>query len=116
MALWKSAQSHADDTGIHGIFGHVGSDGNIIDDRVDKYIESCDWVGENCNYNYFFEALDCIMDLLIDDGVPDRNHRTNLFEEKYVALGVGIAEHKVYDNCVVIDYGSDVKPKHKEDG
>lgn len=95
MALCKAAQAHAEDTGKHGIFGHVGSKGQIIDDRVNKYIEKCSWVGENWNYNYFFEASDCIIDLLIDDGVPDRNHRANLFEPKYECLGIGISEHKV---------------------
>lgn len=94
MALCKSAQGHADDSGIHGLFGHVGSTGSIIDDRVNKYIDECDWVGENCNYNYFFEAVDCVLDFLIDDGVKDRNHRLNLFEPKFTCLGVGLAEHK----------------------
>ena len=115
-ALWITAQNHADDTGRNGIFGHVGSDGTIIDDRMEPYVREADYVGENCNYNYFFEASDWIIDLLIDDGVKDRNHRTNLFEEKYTSLGVGIAEHKVYDNWVVIDYASDVIPKDPNHG
>mmetsp|Transcript_15968 Transcript_15968/g.15690 ORF Transcript_15968/g.15690 Transcript_15968/m.15690 type:complete len:102 (+) Transcript_15968:132-437(+) len=57
-ALCKSAQDHATDTGDHGIFGHVGSNGCEIEERVKKYIKRIDFVGENVNYNYFFQATD----------------------------------------------------------
>ena len=115
-ALCKSAQLHADDTGQHGIFGHVGSDGSIIDDRILKFVEDSEWIGENCNYNSFNHPSESVIDLVIDDGVPDRNHRDNIFNPVFNSLGVGIAKHKVYDLWVVIDYGKNVVPKNKEDG
>ena len=114
-ALCKSAQLHADDTGRNGIFGHIGSDGSTIDDRVLKFVENSEWIGENWNYNSFKHPFESVIDLVIDDGVADRNHRYNIFEPKFNSLGVGISNHTVYDLWVVIDYGRNVEPKMKED-
>ena len=40
--------------------------------------------------------------------MDDRGHRENLFNTKIKYFGVGVAEHKEYDVCTVIDYVGDI--------
>lgn len=35
-----------------------------------------------------------IMNLMIDDGVPDRGHRKNIFEPNFRLVGVGCSPHR----------------------
>jgi hypothetical protein len=44
------------------------------------------------------------MGLLIDDGVPGRGHRANLFSTAYTLMGSGTAPHVTYGTETVIDY------------
>lgn len=85
-------------------------------ERIGKYVEFAEWMGENCNYSQFTRARDVVIDLLIDDGIKDRSHRSNLFQSQFTSIGVGIAEHSKFGKAVVINYASDVTPIDSEDG
>lgn len=115
-ALCRSAQMHADDTGPKGITGHFGSDGSEMHERIEKFVEYTEWMGENCNYSQFTKARDVVIDLLIDDGISDRSHRRNLFIPDFTCLGIGVADHSKFGKAVVINYASDVTPINPEDG
>ena len=115
-ALCKAAQDHAEDSGASGLVGHIGTDRSTMDDRINRYVMQCNWKGESINYRNYETAEDVIIDLLIDDGVKDRGHRKNLFNANFNCLGVGVADHKVYEKCVVIVYSSDVTPIKSSDG
>jgi uncharacterized protein YkwD len=45
-----------------------------------------------------------VIQLLIDDGVPDRGHRKNLFNPELHQAGAGHAPHRDYRVVTVIDY------------
>ena len=82
-ALCKAAQGHAKDSGKHAITGHIGSNGSTMNERIEKYVKEAEWIGENCNYSIFTNAKDVLLDLLIDDGVDDRSHRSTLFNTNF---------------------------------
>ena len=58
---------------------------------------------------------EAVIDLVIDDGVSSRGHRNNIFKENLKYLGVGIAGHTVYGQCVVVDYAGEITPHSGED-
>ena len=42
---------------------------------------------------------------MIDDGVPSRGHRTNIFLADYKMMGAYSGDHKAYETCTVVNYG-----------
>ena len=76
--ITKACKDHAHDIGVKGLTSHEGSDGKNISERIEKY---CEWDGacaENLDFG-FRNAENIILNLLIDDGVKERNQRYNLF-------------------------------------
>ena len=103
----KASQDHADDIGYTGSVDYIGSNGETNDDRLKKYIEWDITIAENIDFGAS-SGEDVVVTLLVDDGVEDRGHRENMFNTKIKYFGVGIAEHREYDICTVIDYVGDV--------
>lgn len=69
--------------------------------RFKKYAPQFVFVGENCSYG-FLDALDILMQLLIDEGDNSHGHRKNLLNPQFSAIGIAIRKHKEYDwNCVM---------------
>ncbi len=50
-----------------------------------------------CNENPLF-------DLLIDVGITDFGHRRNILSPSFNRIGVGIANHRDYDNVWVMEF------------
>lgn len=91
------------DQGPTGETGHVGSDGSHPWDRVSRYGEWEGSVAENVAYGPG-EAREVVMQLIIDDGVKDRGHRTNIFDPAFRVVGVSCGEHARYEMMCVITY------------
>jgi uncharacterized protein YkwD len=90
--LAQAAQAHADDQARSGEVGHQGGDGSGLDARVRRHGVNAFSCGENIAYGQP-EPRDVVVALLVDDGVPTRGHRANLFDRVFTRLGVGRAEH-----------------------
>jgi uncharacterized protein YkwD len=101
--LTQAAVDHALDTGSAGIVGHVGSDDSSPSSRMLKYGQWLEASAENISYGHS-TAAEIIQQLIIDDGIPNRGHRANIFDAKMKVIGVGMAPHKIYGSCCVIDY------------
>ena len=109
----RACKDHAYDIGVKGLTTHEGSDGKNISDRIEKY---CEWEGaaaENLDFG-FKKAENIILNMLIDDGVKERNQRFNLFHPDFKYIGVGANSHRDYGVCAVIGYAVDVRPLGSE--
>ena len=99
----KAAMDHVKDQGQRGMLGHRGSDRSQPGDRVNRY-GSWRWtVGENISYGRD-KARDIVIGLIIDDGVPGRGHRDNIFNSSYRFVGVACGNHKTFGMMCVITF------------
>ena len=106
--LSKAAKDHATDIGEHNLFGHDGSNGTMLSDRIEKYTEWDDSCAESIDLG-FKQADNIILNLLIDDGSEGRNQRINLFSTTYKYMGIGCAYHKTYNHCSVFVYAKSLR-------
>lgn len=92
--------------GPTGETGHTSpaSDGSTtMATRIDKYGQFVGTAGENIAYGTAGGRA-IVLQLIIDDDVPSRGHRTNIFKAAYKYLGAFTANHTVYKTETVIDY------------
>lgn len=102
----RAAMDHVQDQGRKGAFGHNGSDGSQPADRVNRYGKWRSIIGENVFYGRN-NAQDIVVGLIVDDGVPGRGHRDNIFNPKYRVVGIACGDHKTYGTMCVIDFAGD---------
>lgn len=101
--LSLAALDHVEDTGPAGITGHTGADGSDAAARVQRYGKWEKRTGENISYG-FSAAKAIVMQLIIDDGVADRGHRSNIYQPAYRVVGIAIGPHKRYQHMCVMDF------------
>ncbi len=102
----QAAEDHVRDQGPKGATGHEGSDGSKPWDRVGRYGTWDVVVGENLSYGPD-RARRVVMGLIIDDGVPDRGHRKNIFSDEFRFIGVACGPHRNFRTMCTIDYAAD---------
>ena len=108
--LFLAARDHARDQSRTGATGHGGSDGSTMSQRIERYGS---WIGsaaENIDYGDS-DARRIIINLIVDDGVPSRGHRHNIFNKDLKVAGAAIATHPTYRNMCVIDFAAATLPK-----
>lgn len=106
--LCKIAQGHAKDIGRTGSEAHEGKDGSNPGTRIDKlkkgshnsFLQTC---GECLSYGKW-TAKDIVIQLVVDDSIPDRGHRKNLLNPRFSCIGVAVEKHKKHTVmcCIVL--------------
>ena len=102
-SLAAAAVDHAYDLGPKGKEGHVGSDKSKISDRIERHGKWLAIIGENIYFGNT-DPKEIVRQLIVDDGVPSRGHRTNIFQSDFHIVGVGSAPHTQYGCMCVLDY------------
>jgi uncharacterized protein YkwD len=108
--ICSAAADHAKDLAGKGITGHRGSDGSTPNARVDRYGQWDAAIGETVVYEVS-PARQIIIALIIDDGVPNRGHRRNIFDPNYHVTGISVSEPLTFGSKCVIDYVGGFKEK-----
>src|SRR5206468_665618 len=75
-----------------GGFGHVGRDSSHADGRIARYGTFGGCWGENISYGKS-TARDVVLALIIDDGLPARKHRKNIFNPNFNFAGAAFGRH-----------------------
>lgn len=98
----QGAADHVRDQGRSGGLEHEGTDGSTPASRVGRYGRWRHGIAESMAFGEN-PARDVIVQLLVDDGVPDRGHRTMLLHPAYRAAGAACGSHAQYRQmCVIV--------------
>ena len=101
-----AALDHALDLSLTGETGHIGSDRSDLSNRLERYGQWLISIGEVISYGPA-TGREIVIGLLIDDGVPDRGHRTIVLNPNFRLVGIAVEEHRAYGNICVIDFAVD---------
>jgi uncharacterized protein YkwD len=91
--------------------GHVSPDGLGIADRARLYGRWITVIGENIAYG-LNEPRQIVMMWIIDDGVPRRSHRNNLFRRDFKVVGAALGPHADWRVMCVVDFAGGFLPLH----
>ena len=107
--LARSAQEHVDDIGPKGLLLYQSSDGTEPEDRISKYGNYVDSLGENIDFGPN-DAMGVIISLTLDDGEEERPHRENIFKSDYQKVGIACGPHQTEFQMCVMDFAYDFQP------
>ncbi len=106
--LSQACSDHISDIGPKGKATHESSNGNNVSDRIEKY---CEWDGA-CTENIDFGtkiAENIIINFIVDDGIPKRPHRSNLFNPQLNFIGVACGAHTEHIIGTVVNYVAGIR-------
>lgn len=107
--LHLEASKHAEDLGNSGKASHSSSKGLSYPKRTKYLLAKYSLVSENCQFGYI-DPLSIVIDLLIDENIPDLGHRKTILNPELVYAGVSIKPHKKFGyNCVIEFAGKLIK-------
>jgi uncharacterized protein YkwD len=100
--MCRGAADHCADQ-ANGATGHNGSNRSNPSARMSRYgTWSFSW-GENISYGKM-SARDIVLALIIDDGLPTRKHRQNIFNPNFNFAGAAFGPHARYRSVCSIDF------------
>jgi uncharacterized protein YkwD len=98
----RAAADHCADQ-ADGAFGHEGKDRSHAGQRIARYGNFSGGWGENISYGKS-SARDVVLALIIDDGVPARKHRKNIFNPNYNFAGAAFGRHARFGTMCSMDF------------
>ena len=96
--------------GAAGGFGHTGPDGSTPSQRIERHGRWESVIGENVAYGQR-TARDVVAAFIVDDGVPGRGHRKNLFNAAFHVMGIDCGPHAAYGVTCAITFAGAFREK-----
>jgi uncharacterized protein YkwD len=100
--MCRAAADHCADQAAGG-FGHEGRDRSHAGDRIAGYGTFTGGWGENISYGKS-TARDVVLALIIDDGLPARKHRKNIFNSSFNFAGAAFGRHARFGTVCSMDF------------
>jgi uncharacterized protein YkwD len=101
--LAAAAAELAEDQGRSGDTGHDGRVSHGMQERIERHGSWERTIAENIGYGPT-DARNMVMQLIVDDGVRNRGHRTNTFNAAFGTAGVACGPHPQFGSMCVIDF------------
>lgn len=101
--LAAAAAELAEEQGISGTTGHTGRQSHGMRERIERHGKWDRQIGENIGYGPE-GPRNMVIQLIIDDGVPDRGHRINTFSKNFNTAGVACGPHPRFGSMCVVDF------------
>jgi uncharacterized protein YkwD len=98
----RAAADHCADQADGG-FGHEGRDRSHAGQRIARYGTFSGGWGENISYGKS-TARDVVLALIIDDGLPARKHRKNIFNPSFNYAGAAFGRHARFGTMCSMDF------------
>lgn len=93
QGMSRAAKDHAKDIGGRGAISHNGQDGSAPADRISRYGTWETTAGENISFG-MDSGRGVVIQLIVDDGVPGRGHRINIYNPEFQRVGIACGPHK----------------------
>lgn len=100
--MCRAAADHCADQASGG-FGHAGRDSSHADGRIARYGTFGGCWGENISYGKS-TTRDVVLALIIDDGLPARKHRKNIFNPNFNFAGAAFGRHARFGTVCSMDF------------
>ena len=103
--LAAAARELTVEQGQSGALGH-GAGSLSMEARIERHGNWTIGYAENVGYGDFLgdAAREIVQLLIVDDGVPGRGHRRNIFNGDYALAGIACGPHPQRRNVCVIDF------------
>ena len=92
--LVAAAYLHSDWMSETDNLDHTGRNKSDVKKRMEQFgkVDPYGMQGgaENILFTYSYDPVEFILDFVIDDGVPDRGHRDNVFQKTATTVGFGV--------------------------
>jgi len=108
--LIASARIHVADQSATGTIGHRDSDGAGPVQRIERCGVWSGCAGEDISYGYA-DARTIVVTLIVDQGVPGKGHRRNIFSRDFRVAGAACGGHPRYGSMCVIDFAEGFAPR-----
>ena len=122
--LRLAATGHTQDMVANNFFSHTGSNGSTMEDRICRaYGEPKIYgkLGENCGRPKLFEGPEfakiAVMRNIVDEGVPGRGHRLNIYDKDYRYVGIHMRWDDNYEGYLdTFNFSSvDLQPQQRRE-
>ncbi len=103
--LAAAAAELVEDEGESGETGHVGRTSGSPQERIERHGKWQGRIGESIGYGPD-KARAMVMQLIVDDAVPDRGHRKSILTPAFRTAGVACGPHSRYGTICTIDFAA----------